>query len=455
MSDAVADGGGQRAVTTLRQRAPRAGYRLNFWLVFAATSAIGVAANLFVFFPVYIVKLGGDAASIGAIVAVGALAALAARPGFVPLTDRRGRRTTALWSLVLEALAIVLYIPVHSLGWPIYAVRVMQGAVDGTARVALFALVFDILPEGRRGEAMALFSLSGQGPAAVGPLVGEALLKYFGFDVLFCVAAMLCLVAAAATAMLPDDHPRDRLRDHLRDHLRDRLDDHKDDHKNDHPDDHALHNHLPADHLSDERLPGTSAQRSAPADAVGYRTLIFDRNLMPLWVVAFAFTFTISSRLSFVAPFAYHKGITQVGWYFALYSGIAVALRLFGGNLLDRLGVERILGPAMGLLGIGVAILALTGTSGALLGAAVLGGVGHSYAYPALSAMIISHTPAGAFGRSSVVYTSVFDSASMLAPYLLGIIASLWGYAPMFVIAGLVSVCAAVYFDALARRRCS
>jgi MFS family permease len=443
MSDAVADGAGQRAGKTLRQRAPRVGYRLNFWLVFTATSAIGVAANLFVFFPVYIVKLGGDAAAIGAIVAVGALAALAARPGFVPLTDRRGRRTTALWSLVLEALAIVLYIPVHSLGWPIYAVRVMQGAVDGTARVALFALVFDILPEGRRGEAMALFSLSGQGPAAVGPLVGEALLKYFGFDVLFCVAAMLCLVAAAATAMLPDDHLRDRLRDHL------------DDHKNDHPDDHALHSHPPADALSDERSPGASTQRSASADTVGYRALILDRNLMPLWVVAFAFTFTISSRLSFVAPFAYHKGITRVGWYFAVYSGIAVTLRLFGGNVLDRLGVERILGPAMGLLGIGVAILALTGTSGALLGAAVLGGVGHSYAYPALSAMIISHTPAGAFGRSSVVYTSVFDSASMLAPYLLGIIASLWGYAPMFVIAGLVSVCAAVYFDALARRCCS
>jgi MFS family permease len=427
MSDAVADGSGQRAETTSRQRAPRAGYRLDFWLVFTATSAIGVAANLFVFFPIYIVKLGGDAAAIGAIVAVGGLAALAARPGFVPLIDRRGRRTTALWSLVLEALVIVLYLTVHSLGWPIYAVRVMQGAVDGTARVALFALVFDILPEARRGEAMALFSLSGQGPAAVGPLIGEALLKYFGFDVFFCVAALLCLVAAAATAMLPDDHLRDN-----------------------NPSD----NNLPGGQLSDDRSPGASAQNSAPAD-IGYRALIFDRNLMPLWVVAFAFTFTISSRLSFVAPFAYQKSIAQVGWYFALYSGIAVALRLFGGSVLDRLGVERILGPAMGLLGIGVAILALTGTSGALLGAAVLGGVGHSYAYPALSAMIIAHTPAGAFGRSSVVYTSVFDSASMLAPYLLGIIATLWGYAPMFVIAGLVSVCAAVYFDALARRHCS
>jgi MFS family permease len=433
MSDAVADGGGQCAGSTLRQRAPRAGYQFDFWLVFTATSAIGVAANLLVFFPVYIVKLGGDAAAIGALVAVGGLAALAARPGFVPLIDRRGRRTAALWSLLLEALAIVLYVPVHSLGWPIYAVRVMQGAVDGTARVALFALVFDILPEGRRGEAMALFSLSGQGPAAIGPLIGEALIKYFGFDVFFYVAALLCLVAAAATAMLPDDHlPNHRLDDHL--------------------DDHALHSHPAGDHLSDDRSPSASAQSASGADAVGYRALIFDRNLMPLWVVAFAFTFTISSRLSFVAPFAYQKGIARVGWYFALYSGIAVALRLFGGSVLDRLGVERILGPAMGLLGIGVAILALTGTSGALLGAAMLGGVGHSYAYPALSAMIIAHTPAGAFGRTSVVYTSVFDSASMLAPYLLGIIATLRGYGPMFVIAGLVSICAAMYFSVTERR---
>ena len=188
----------------------RSGYQLDFWLVFAASSAVGVAANLFVFFPVYIVRLGGNAVAIGAIVGVGALAALAARPALVPLMEWRGRRSVALWSLMLEALAIALYIPVHSLGWPIYAVRVMQGAADGTARAALFALVFDILPQGRRGEAMALFSLSGQGPAALGPPIGEALLKFFGFNLLFGVAALLCALAAAATAMLPRKHLENR-----------------------------------------------------------------------------------------------------------------------------------------------------------------------------------------------------------------------------------------------------
>lgn len=394
--------------------APRTGYQLDFWLVFAATSAIGIAANLFVFFPVYIVRLGGNAASIGAIVSVGALAALAARPGLVPLIEWRGRRTIALWSMMLEALAILLYIPVHSLGWPIYVVRMLHGAVDGTARVALFALVFDILPQGRRGEGMALFSLSGQGPAALGPPIGEALLKHFGFEVFFYVAAMLCLVAAVATAVLPDAHLLDA-------------------------------------HLSDDRASSAPAKSSVIAPVVGYRALLLDRKLLPLWVVAFAFAFGLAARLSFVAPFAYQKSIAQVGWYFALYSGIAVALRLFGGSVLDRMGVERILGPSMGLLSVGIAMLALTGTSGVLLGAAVLGGVGHSYAYPALSAMIIAHTPADAFGRSSVVYASLFDFASMLAPYLLGLIATLWGYAPMFIVTGLVSMGAAVYFNASER----
>src|SRR5579872_2396793 len=335
----------------------RSGYRLDFWLVFAASSAVGVAANLFVFFPVYIVRLGGNAVAIGAVVGAGALAALAARPALVPLMEWRGRRSVALWSLMLEALAIALYVPVHSLGWPIYAVRVLQGAADGTARAALFALVFDILPQGRRGEAMALFSLSGQGPAALGPPIGEALLKFFGFNLLFGVAALLCAVAAAVTAMLPRKHV-------------------------------------------ENRSATVPEQNSTPAKGPGYRALLFDRKLLPLWVVSFVFAFALAARLSFVAPFAYQKNITQVGWYFALYSGIAVALRLFGAGVLDRAGVERVLGPAMGLLGAGVALLALTGTSGALLVAAVLGGVGHSYAYPAMSAMIIAHTPADAFGES-------------------------------------------------------
>jgi hypothetical protein len=41
----------------------------------------------------------------------------------------------------------------------------------------------------------------------------------------------------------------------------------------------------------------------------------------------------------------------------------------------------------------------------------------------------------------------------MVAPYLLGIVATLWGYAWMFFVAGLVSIGAAVYFIATERQK--
>src|SRR3977135_1239048 len=94
-SDACAEGGGEGADALLGGFEPsgrRIGYQRDFWLVFTATSVLGLAANLFVFFPVYIVRLGGDAAAIGAIVSIGSLAALAARPALAPLIDWRGRR---------------------------------------------------------------------------------------------------------------------------------------------------------------------------------------------------------------------------------------------------------------------------------------------------------------------------------------------------------------------------
>ena len=54
--------------------------------------------------------------------------------------------------------------------------------------------------------------------------------------------------------------------------------------------------------------------------------------------------------------------------------------------------------------------------------AAAIGGVGHGYLYPALSAMVIAHTDIKAMGRSSSIYTSLYDAGTMAGPYLLGIV---------------------------------
>lgn len=376
-------------------------YSRDFWLVFAATFALNVALNFFVLLPVLIVRLGGHANTIGAIVASAGLAALVARPGASFAVDRRGRRWTAMWFLVLNALAMAAFIPVRSLGWPIYAVSALNGVANGTARVALFAMVYPLLPRGREGQAMAVQSLSGQGPASFGALLGEVIMRRLGFSVLFASAAALCLFAALAVAMVAEDLP---------------------------------HAHQPT---------------AVPARATegGYLALFLNRSLLPYWIVTFCFGFAMSSRTSFIAPFAYRQGIPSIGLYFTLYGLVAVFVRL-SGSLMDRLGLDRMLAPALAVMGVGIALIALTGHLGMFEIAALIGGLGHGFAYPVLSAMLIRDTPTGHGSRASSIYTSMWDLSAMLGPFTLGIVAHYTGYAAMFLSAGGVAIAAALYLEA-------
>jgi MFS family permease len=383
---------------------PASLYSRDFWLVFTATFALNVALNFFVLLPIFIVRLGGHANTIGAIVATAGLAALVARPGSSFAVDRRGRRWTAMWFLVLNALAMTAFIPVRSLGWPIYAVAALNGIANGTARVALFAMVYPLLPRGREGQAMAVQSLSGQGPASFGALLGEVIMHRLGFTVLFASAAALCLVAAIAVAMVAKDLP---------------------------------HAQQPA-------------AVSARARDGGYLALLLHRSLLPYWIVTFCFGFAMSSRMSFIAPFAYRQGITSVGIYFTLYGVVAVFVRL-SGSVMDRLGLDRMLAPSLAVMGVGIALVALTGHLGMFEIAALIGGLGHGFAYPVLSAMLIRDTPAGHGSRASSIYTSMWDLSAMVGPFTLGILAHYAGYAPMFLIAGGVAIGAALYLEASRR----
>jgi MFS family permease len=287
-------------------------YGRNFKLVFAANFALNLAVSLFVMLPAFVMHLGGGAAQIGAVIAAGGVAALAVRPLNGVGVDRLGHRWVAMRFLILDAVATALYIPVASLGWPLFTVRVIHGAIDGTARVALFAMVYELLPAGqRRGEAMATFTLCSMIPAALGPAMGEEIIAYFGFGWFFGAAAMLCLVSAAIASRLPAS-----------------------------------------------RAVTHRAATTAPASAAGFMDLLRDRVLLPLWMVTLLWAIALASR-TFVIPFAYQQGIARVGWYFMLYAGVAVVLRIFAAGVLDRVGLDRILAPALAVTAIGLGLLAL------------------------------------------------------------------------------------------------
>jgi len=389
-------------VPTFETGAPRPShsYGRNFWLLFCSTFALNFSANLFVLYPLQLVKFGASSTAIGAIVGAWSLASLAARPAAGPLIDRLGRRITASYLLAFDGLVIVLYTLVHSIGWHLYAVRALHGAVEGTARVALFALIYDMLPKGREGRAMATFSLCGMGPAAVAPYCGEILIGKFGFGAFF--AAVIAVTAASAL--------------------------------------------LVAKISADPKPPRDLSSPLSAADTKSYGQLLLDSRLMPLWIVTLLFALAISSRLSFVAPFAYQRGIRRVGNYFAIYAVTGMAVRVVSGRLMDRMGLERTLAPSMMTLAVGLALIGATGHFGLLDLAGAVGGLGHGYLYPALSAMVIARTEIAATGRSASIYQSLYDIGAMIGPYGLGAIAGALGYAPMFVVSGALALVGAAYF---------
>ncbi|HVN29509.1 MAG TPA: MFS transporter [Candidatus Binataceae bacterium] len=374
-------------------------YGRDFWLVFGATFALNSCSNMFALFPLWVVERGGGASAIGAIVATGSLFALLARPYVGWAIDRHGRKATSLRFLVLEVIALALYLPLGSLGWPIYVVRAIHGAVDGVARVALFAMVYDLLPAGRQGEGMSIFSICGMGSAALAPMVGEILIRRLGFDAFFVAAVVLVAIGAMLAARLRDDRP-----------------------------------------------PAHREHHEAPPDVPGYPALLRDHSLQPLWIVTMLFSLAISSRLSFVAPLAYAKGAVSVGGYFFIYSTIGVVTRVAGRRVLDRIGLGRVLLPSLVVLAIGLALIAGTGHYDLLAVAAVIGGIGHGYLYPALSAMVIMRTDTNAMGRSSSIYTSLYDVGTFVGPYVLGVVGAHFGYAQLFIVAGALSGIAAAYF---------
>jgi MFS family permease len=401
MSEVLGPEGGA-APATIRRRG-LLGYGKSFWLVFWATFALNSSSNLFVLYPLQLLHFGASAGVIGAVIGTWSLASLAARPAASPLIEKLGRRRAAMWLLWADVFALAMYLPIHSLGIQIYAVRALHGAIEGSARVALFAMVFDLLPEGREGEAMSVFSTCGMGSAAFAPLFGEFLIRQSGFGAFFVAALTLAAVAGALARLAPDDS-----------------------------------------HRADAANNDPRAERPP-----GYRALFLDARLLPVWIGTLSFALAISCRLSFVAPFATERGVAQIAWYFTIYSVVAIVARIGGGWLMDHFGIERMLVPSMLTLGVGIAGIAGTGHLGMLYIAAILGGLGHAYVYPALSAMVIARTRADAIGRSSIIYQSLYDLGAMAGPYSLGAIAMIFGYGPMFVVSGAMAIVGAAYFAAV------
>ncbi|HYI21665.1 MAG TPA: MFS transporter [Candidatus Limnocylindrales bacterium] len=321
--------------------------------------------------------LGADPVGIGIAVGAFSVTALALRPWSGRESDRRGRRPLLIAGALLAAVAILAHTVVTNLA-VLVVLRLVLGAAEALFFVAGFAMLADLAPRGREGEALSFNSLALYLGIAFGPVVGEILLDIGGFGVAWVGAAALAGVAALLSLRLPvtGRHPDAR--------------------------------------------PGPMAFIHRGA----------------LWPSAGLFTgvAAMAGFLSFVAIYGEEDlAMSNTGLALLVYGLIVVGCRIVFAKLPDRVPPFRLASAALVLIAAGLAVCGLVATVPGLFAGTAVMAVGVAFVTPAFFAAIargLNPSERGAafgtvsifldlaFGGGPVVLGLIVDAASIPAAFL-------------------------------------
>jgi len=147
--------------------------------------------------------LGADAVGNGVAIGAFSVTALILRPWSGRLADRRGRRPLFIIGAVLCSAAIAAHVLTADLT-VLIGLRLVLGVAEAFFFVAGFAILADLAPPNRAGEALSFNSLALYLGLAFGPLIGEALLVAGGFTLVWIGGAALAGLAAVLALTIPE-----------------------------------------------------------------------------------------------------------------------------------------------------------------------------------------------------------------------------------------------------------
>ena len=353
-----------------------------------------LSLNGFLLLPLYVKRLGGSEADVGLVQSMFSVAGILCQPLVGVWVDRLGRRLfmrlgVGLLTLSSAAFSVGVPIPVAA------ALRGLHGIAFSLFFVANYVHIVGLVPVARRGWALGIFGLSGLVSTAVAPLIGEVVIRRLGFGWSFAISSLVAAVALVLVFRTRDVRP-----------------------------------------------PVMGAGPGAEAFRVGLQELL--RLHMAL---GFFFGLGTGTLFTFLPTFAEHMGVTGLGLFYTGYSGSAMAVRVFGGTLIDTRGRRAVIVPSMFVQTAAVGVLAqLGGLLGPtvdvpvlplLLLAGVMAGGAHGFLYPALSALVVDVTPESRRSSAVGIFSSVCLVGNALGALTFGYVAHGLGYAVMWTGLGL------------------
>lgn len=325
--------------------------------------------------PLYALQHGMGESEIGLIIGVFALTSLVVRPYVGRAIDRRGRKGMLLLGTAVFLAAALAYHFTRTVG-SLLALRLLHGSGMGFFTTAASAVITDLAPAARRGEAMGYFGLAANLAMAVGPALGIWLVSDGTFGWLFLTAGGVALAAALLATGVPET--------------------------------------LPA---------GTAPPTAGPLLS---RAALFPAGAMLTLCV------TYGAVVSFLPLLGRQVGMANPGLFFTIYAVFLVLTRPQAGLLSDKVGRAAVVLPGMALVAAAMAALAAASAPGWLLLSGALFGIGFGAAHPALMALTADRVEAAERGRAMATFYAALELGIGSGSVLLGILLAYSSFPAMF-----------------------
>jgi len=365
-----------------------------FVRLLAMQAAYGFAFSLFFLLPKYLAAIGESPSRIGLVMAGFGVACVFTIPFLPEIARRLGRRGALVAATTLLAAAAGAFAAVDRPGWTAIPLRASEGVTWTIMFSTSLALTAELAPRHRLAQAIGIAGAASLIMNAVAPAIGEPLADHFGYRWVFALAAVAALAAGALARRLPATADAG------------------------------------AAAAGGARARAAAAEGAPPARRAG------------LYVAFGLAGLAFGTLFTFLAPFALERGVRAIRLFFIGYTASALAVRLLGGRMTDRIGHRSVAVAALAFYGLVVASAAVVAPDHLfVLGIAF--GMAHGAAFPALMALLISG--AGADQRPRVLgIANGAMSIGISAVFPAGLLVARLGYPATFVLAGVLTSASAM-----------
>ena len=346
--------------------------------------------------PLHLLALGGSHAQIGWLFGVTTAVGMVLRPQVGGWTDRYGARVVMIpGAIALVATTLALTVASR----PLTVIALMAGLGIGNALISTTGsiVVANESPPDRRGESLSLFYVFSSVGVALGPPIGFALADLGGMRLNF-VVVIACSVVAAALVLVV---------------------------------------------------------RTAPGNPAAFRGLgpLWSWHAVPASIALIIITTGHATVYAFLPMHADVAGLGTAAWFFPLMSGFTIACRLLLRRASDRFGRLPVLLPAIALIAVGNAVLAVTPSVASLVVAAALLGSGNSMLYPTFVALVVDRTPFAERGRAIGTLSGAWDVGVATGSPLIAFLVQTHGYGAGFLASAATTALGLATLLVTARRR--